>query len=130
MKLPLQITFRAMPHSDSLEAHVRRRVAKLDRIFDRMMSCRVVLEAAHRRHRHGKRYRVSIDLGLPRGEIAVTHAPGDDRNVEDAHAIVDEAFDEAGRMLEEWVHRRRGEVKRHPVERARERSRRFAFATR
>jgi ribosome-associated translation inhibitor RaiA len=97
MEIPLQITFRAMPHSDSLETHVRRRAAKLDRICQRLMSCRVVLEAAHRRHRHGKRYRVCIDLGLPRGEIAVSHAPGDDRNVEDAHAIVDEAFDEAVR---------------------------------
>ncbi len=130
MRLPLQITFRAMPHSDSLERHVRRRAAKLDRIFDRLISCRVVLEAAHRRHRHGKRYRVSIDLGLPRGEIAVSHAPGDDRNVEDAHAMVDEAFDEASRRLEEWVRRRRGDVKRHPVERARERRLKLALATR
>lgn len=130
MRLPLQITFRAMPHSDSLETHVRRRAAKLERIFERLISCRVVLEAAHRRHRHGKRYRVSIDLGLPRGEIAVSHAPGDDRNVEDAHAIVDEAFDEASRRLEDWVRRRRGEVKRHPAARARERAQKLALVTR
>lgn len=130
MKLPLQITFRAMPHSDSLETHVRRRATKLDRIFPRLMSCRVVLEAAHRRHRHGKRYRVSIDLGLPRGEVAVSHAPGDDRNVEDAHAIVDEAFDEAERRLEDWAHRRRGDVKRHPAARARERAMKLSLATR
>ncbi len=130
MKLPLQITFRAMPHSDSLETHVRRRAAKLERIFERLISCRVVVEAAHRRHRHGKRYRVSIDMGLPRGEIAVSHAPGDDRNVEDAHAIVDEAFDEAARRLEDWVRRKRGEVKRHPAARARDRAQRLALATR
>ncbi len=130
MKLPLQITFRAMPHSDSLETHVRRRAAKLDRLYERLVSCRVVLEAAHRRHRHGKRYRVSIDLGLPRGEIAVSHAPGDDRNVEDAHAMVDEAFDEAARRLEDWVRRRRGDVKRHPAARARERALKLALATR
>ncbi|HEX8792836.1 MAG TPA: HPF/RaiA family ribosome-associated protein [Polyangiaceae bacterium] len=130
MRLPLQITFRALPHSDSLEAHVRRRAAKLDRYFGRLISCRVVLEAAHRRHRHGKRYRVSIDLGLPRGEIAVSHAPGDDRNVEDAHAIVDEAFDEVARRLEDWARRRRGEVKRHPAARARERAVKLSLATR
>jgi ribosome-associated translation inhibitor RaiA len=130
MEIPLQITFRAMPHSESLETQVRRRAAKLERIFQRLMSCRVVLEAAHRRRRHGKRYRVSIDLGLPRGEIAVSHAPGDDRNVEDAHAIVDEAFDEAFRRLEEWVRRQRGDVKRHPVARARERRLKLALTTR
>lgn len=130
MNLPLQITFRAMPHSDSVEAHVRRRAAKLDRIFARLISCRVVVEAAHRRHRHGKRYRVSIDLGVPSGEVAVSHASGDDRNVEDAHAIVDEAFDEAERRLEDWATRRRGDVKRHPAARARERAAKLAFPTR
>ena len=58
MLLPLQCTFRGMPHSDALEAHVRRRAGKLDRFFGRIMHCHVVIEINQRHHRHGKRYRV------------------------------------------------------------------------
>jgi cold shock CspA family protein len=111
VQLPLQITFRGMPHSDALEAHVRRRAEKLDRLFERLTSCRVVVEAGHRHHRHGNHYRVSIDMGVPRGELAVARAPGDKRELEDAHAAVDSAFDDAERRLEDWARRLRGEVK-------------------
>jgi ribosome-associated translation inhibitor RaiA len=107
VQIPPILTFRGMPHSDALEAHVRRRAMKLDRFFARLTSCRVVLEAAHRHHRHGKRYRVSIDLTVPRGELAVARNPPDSRYLEDAHAAVDAAFDEAVRRLEDWARRKR-----------------------
>ena len=68
--VPLHITFRGMSHSAALEAHVRRRADKLDRYFDRITACRVVVELAHRHHRQGQRYRVSIDMVVPRGELA------------------------------------------------------------
>jgi ribosomal subunit interface protein len=107
VQVPLQITFRGMPHSAALEAHVRRRAGKLDRYFDRVTSCHVVVELAHRHHRHGRQYRVSIDVSVPRGELATTHAPAADRNFEDAHAAVDDAFDDATRRLENWAERLR-----------------------
>jgi ribosomal subunit interface protein len=115
VQLPLQITFRGMPHSDSLDTHVRRRSDKLDRLFNRITSCHVVVEVSHRHHRQGKRYRVSINMMLPRGELAVSHAPQDERNLEDAHATVDQAFDEAERQLEDWSRRLRGDVKSRNV---------------
>ncbi len=111
MQIPLQITFRGIPHSDSLDAHVRRRSEKLDRLYPRITSCRVVVEASHRHHRQGKRYRVSIDITVPRAELAVSHAPADERSTEDAHATVDQAFDEAERQLEEWARKLRGDIK-------------------
>ncbi len=107
MQVPLQITFRGIAHSPALEAHVRRRADKLDRYFDRITSCRVVLELAHRHHRHGRQYRVSIDVSVPRGELATTRAPTADRHFEDAHAAVDDAFDDAVRRLEDWAERLR-----------------------
>jgi ribosomal subunit interface protein len=105
--VPLHITFRGMSHSAALEAHVRRRADKLDRYFDRITACHVVVELAHRHHRQGKRYRVSIDMVVPRCELAVAHAPSDERNFEDAHAAVDGAFDDAVRRLEDWAERLR-----------------------
>ena len=40
MKIPLEVTFRGMKHSDAIEAAVRERAEKLERFFPRMISCR------------------------------------------------------------------------------------------
>ena len=111
MQMPLQVTFRSMAHSDALTAHVERRVAKLGHLFRGLISCHVVVELVGHHQRHGDRYRVLVNLGLPGRELVVNHAPSDDGSLENAHAMADRAFDEAGRQLEEWVKRRR--VRRH-----------------
>jgi ribosomal subunit interface protein len=110
MNLPLQCTFRGMAPSRAIEAHVRKQAAKLDRFFDRIMHCHVVIDASHH-HRHGKRYRVSIDLTVPHHELAVARTPEQSAFVEDAHAAVDAAFHEAERRLDELEQRMRGYVK-------------------
>jgi hypothetical protein len=50
---------------------------------------------------------VSINLGLPGHEILVGHAPSDDRGPVTPYGAVDQAFDDAGRELEDWVKRQR-----------------------
>ena len=101
MQHSLQLTFRSMAHSDALAAHVTSRAAKLEHFYDRLVSCHVVLELEGHHHRHGTRYRVSINLGLPKHEIIVKHA--NDHELETPYVSVDRAFDEAGRQLEDWV---------------------------
>ncbi len=120
MLLPLQCTFRGMPHSDSLEAHVRRRAEKLDRFFDRIMHCHVVIDLSNKHHRHGNRYRVTIDITVPRRhEIAIARAPSLDQPLEDAHAAIEGAFDDAERRLVDWEEKMRGAVRssgrQHPA---------------
>jgi ribosomal subunit interface protein len=112
MQLPLQLSFHELPHSDAIELHVRKRAAKLDRLFDRITSCRVAVEIPHRRHLHGKRYRVRIDLTLPGHEIAISRDPPADAKLEDMHAAIDGAFDEAERRIEDCADKLRGKVKR------------------
>jgi ribosomal subunit interface protein len=110
MPLPLQCTFRGMSPSDALEAHVRRQAGKLDRFFDRITHCHVVIEA-HPHHRHAKRYRVVIDLAVPRHEVAIARAPLQNRFLEDVDAAIDAAFHEAERRLDELEQRMRGRIK-------------------
>jgi ribosomal subunit interface protein len=107
MQTSLQITFRGITHSDALSAHLQQRVDQLDHLFDRITSCHVVVELEGHHHRHGDRYHYSINLGLPGHEILVNHTPSADRNLENAYAAADRAFDEAERQLEDWVGRRR-----------------------
>jgi ribosomal subunit interface protein len=110
VELPLQITFRDMPPSDALADHVKKRVSKLDRLCERITACRVAIEAPHRHHKHGKRYHVRIDIVVPGSELVVARDPAENPSLEDAHAAVDAAFDDAARQVRaytEKLHARR-----------------------
>ena len=61
MQIPLQVSFHGVAHSEALYGAIRKRVAELERFYDRIVSCRVVLELGARQHRNGKQYSARID---------------------------------------------------------------------
>lgn len=71
MQLPLQISFRRVDPSAAIEEKVREKSSQLDKFAERIMSCRVVVEAPHQHHRKGNLYLVRIDITIPGGEIVV-----------------------------------------------------------
>jgi len=113
MQLPLQVTFRDIGPSPALSEHVRTRASKLDTFFDRIMGCRVVIEAPHRHHQQGKRFHVRIDLTVPGDELVVGRNPPERLTHEDPHACIDDAFDDAERMVSDYARRKKGFVKQH-----------------
>lgn len=113
MKIPLQVTFRSMPPSGAVEAHVREKADKLDLFYDRIMGCRVVVAAPHRRHHKGKLYHVRVDMSVPGGELVVNREPSKDGAHEDVYVAIRDAFVAAERQLKDYVRRQRGEVKAH-----------------
>jgi hypothetical protein len=56
MDTPLQITFHRMDSSAALEADVRARFEELHSVFDRIVSCRVLLDLPHQHQTQGRRY--------------------------------------------------------------------------
>lgn len=98
MKTPLQITFRDIPHSDALDAHIRDRAQKLDQVFGDIISCRVVVEQPARHQQQGKPFNIHIDLGVPGSEIVV-----DRQANEDIYVALRDAFDAAKRQLEDYA---------------------------
>ena len=108
MEIPLKITFRNMPPSKAIEANIEEKAAKLDSLYDGIMSCRVIVEAPHRHHHKGKAYQVRIDITVPGGEIVVKR----EKN-EDLYVAIRDAFDAATRKLEGHTERQRGDVKIH-----------------
>jgi ribosomal subunit interface protein len=108
MRIPLQITFRNMPHSDAIEAKISEKSVKLDRFYDRIMGCRVVVEETQRRHHQGNLYSVRVDITVPGKELAVSRQEN-----ADAYVAVRDAFDTAARLLEEHGRQQRGVVKSH-----------------
>ena len=137
MEIPLQITFRNMPPSEAIERNIREKTAKLDSFYERITSCRVIVEAPHRHHHKGKAYEVRIDLTVPGGEIVINHAParlsalklsearGSEKELIETHepskhaahadvyVAIRDAFNAAGRKLEDYARRQSGAVKTH-----------------
>lgn len=115
MQIPLQITFRHMDSSEALAARVRGRAEELERFFDRIVSCRVVVECRHPRRRQGNLIHVRVDLGVPGREIVVGRDPTAHHAHEDAPVAVRDAFDAVRRLLEDYVREERGNIKLHAV---------------
>lgn len=106
--LPIQVTFRDIPFSAAVEDHVRAKSQKLSRFYNRITSCRVVLELAQKRKHHGKLYNVRVDITVPGEEIVVTRKY--DQNL---YVAVRDAFQAISRQLEEHARKRHGRVKTH-----------------
>lgn len=113
MQLPLQITFRKMDTSPSVEAHIRERAEALEKYFDRIMGCRVVVEQSARRQRKGKLYHIRVDVTVPGREIVVKRDPPEHHAHEDILVAVRDAFDSVRRQLEDHARKGRGETKAH-----------------
>ncbi len=108
MRIPLQITFRNIPKSDAIEANINEKAVKLDRFYERIMSCRVVVEESQRRHHQGKLYSVRVDITVPGRELAVSR-----QEHEDVYVAIRDTFDATVRILEEHSNRSQREVKSH-----------------
>jgi cold shock CspA family protein len=137
MEIPLKITFRNMPSSKAIEANIREKVNKLDSLYGGITSCRVIVEAPHRHHHKGKAYQVRIDMAVPGDEIVInrapkrleaaksshseelenglaeSHEPSKHGAHEDAYVAIRDAFNAAGRKLQDHARRKQGKVKNH-----------------
>jgi ribosomal subunit interface protein len=107
METPLQITFRHLPPSAAIEGVIRERASWLERFFERITSCRVVVEAPHHRRQQGNLFVVRIELTVPGGELVVNRSPSEHQAHQDVYVAVHDAFDEARRILEDHARRQR-----------------------
>ena len=108
-----QITWRDVQQSDAIEADIRDKIQKLEQFYDKIVTCKVAVEASHRRHHKGNLYRIHIVLEVPQQEIVVSRDPGEHHAHEDIYVTVRDAFDAARRQLQNYVDKRRGKVKQH-----------------
>jgi cold shock CspA family protein len=117
-----------MDSAPELEEAVRRESSGLNRFFNRIVSCRVVIEGPSRQE-YGGLYNIRIDLGVPGEELVVEHNPTlhtdlqeleamretkqfePNRERRDVHRAIHEAFREMRRQLRDYARRMRGETK-------------------
>lgn len=131
MTLALQVTFRNMKHSAEVEDWIRQEAEKLETFYHRIIACRVAIEVPHRHHKKGKPLHIRIDLSLPGKEIVIKREPvvihrapvngeaavSSHAQARPAHAdlqlVIHDAFKAAGRRIQDFASRQRGQVKKH-----------------
>jgi ribosomal subunit interface protein len=113
MQTALQITFRKMEVSPAAEAAIRERAEALGQFYDRITSCKVVVEHSGRHHHKGRLYHLGIELIVPGREIVIKRDPSQHHAHEDIYVAIREAFDSARRALEDHIRCARGDVKNH-----------------
>lgn len=129
MKLNPEITFRNMSSQPKLEKAVLKEVARLERFFDAMTSCRVIVHGPKRQERN--LYLVRIEIGVPKERLVVDHHPSLHGTLQDLQAprkskqtdlerthcdavrAIHDAFGEMRRCLQDYVRRMRGFHKQH-----------------
>ena len=60
MQIPLHITFRNLPRSESVEARIREKAARLEEFHPRITGCHVTVEELDRHRRQGKQVRIRL----------------------------------------------------------------------
>lgn len=105
MQIPLKITLRNLEQSPALEANVREHAERLERFYDGIIGCSIVVEARHKHHRHGNHYHVRIDLSVPGAKLVASREPDEHHAYTDVYVAIRDAFDSMRRQLEDHARR-------------------------
>lgn len=111
MQVPPEIAFRNIQPSDELKSRILEGIASLEEVYDRITSCRVMVEESNPGRRAGKLNHVRIDIIVPRGELVINRNPPAHPGSHDLPLAIGEAFDKARRQLLELKRIQRGDVK-------------------
>jgi ribosome-associated translation inhibitor RaiA/cold shock CspA family protein len=117
MQVPLEIAFHNIEKSPAAEEEIRARVADLERIYDRLVSCRVRVDQRATNESGTIPPVVRIELGIPgRPDLAVSHEPDHllrKYQHPDLHNAIIEAFRKAERQLLDFKEQQIDRIK-HP----------------
>ena len=102
VKVPLQITFRNLPHSEAIATRIEQQFAKLCHYCDRILNCQVIVEIPHQNHHKGNSYHIRINLDLP-GEKLVIHRHNQNSFNQNAYIAIRDAFDAAQRKVKQYI---------------------------
>lgn len=115
MERPLQIAFKNVESSVSLEELIRERVERLQRFHPNITGARVVVGIPHRSPEGAKPpLGISVEIDIPGRGPVVAKGEEERRAVKGDHSpIVNRVFEAAERQLEQIAAIRKGEVKQH-----------------
>lgn len=116
LQVPLEIAFHNVASSNWAEQEIRARVAYLEKLYDRLISCRIRIDQRAKNHAGTIPPVVHIELGIAgHGDLVVSHEPEHllrKYQHPDLHKAINEAFRIAERQLTELKQQRSDRVKK------------------
>ena len=105
----LSITFKDIPRSEAVEAHIREKADKLNQFFHELISCHVVVSVVQKGQQKGEQHNIHITLNVPGKELVAT------RNAdENMYIAIRDAFENLRDQLQSYREQLQGKVKVHP----------------
>jgi cold shock CspA family protein/ribosome-associated translation inhibitor RaiA len=116
MDVPLELSFHHAQKTDELEELIRKRVARLEKFHQRLISCRIAVEQPQTHQRSGNPYRVRIEVRVPPGhDLVVDAQPKKNAMHDPPERVLLNAFKAMERQLKALASRQSMEVKHHDV---------------
>ena len=108
-----EIVFRDFEPTPELSAALEHHIQNLERFFDGIIGCHVMIEIPHRRRRGGNPVHVRLEVTVPGRDLVVSRDPRDEPCHEKPGLALNDAFDEMKRRLQDYVRQVRGKLKSH-----------------
>ena len=113
MQLPLHINFRNTEPSEAITGKIHERMAKLEKLYNHIISCEVTVEEPHKHKTKGNLFQVKIVLSIPGDRLVASSEAHNNHAHEEGHVAVRDAFDAIQRQLEQKSRKQHGQVKHH-----------------
>lgn len=94
-----QIVFHNLDQTAAITDAVQKRILKLERYCDQIITGRVVLDSPHNNHHKGKVYSVGLEIHTSSKEVRVNQDQHDNHAHEDLYVAIRDAFNVAERQL-------------------------------
>lgn len=115
MRIPLEISYHGLSRSESLEQMIRKDAAKLEKVCDDLISCRIGVKLNQKSQNTANPYKIRIEMRFPPNKtVVVTHKSGIKEAADDLPSAVKNAFKSAQRRLKKMVEKQQGIVKSAP----------------
>ena len=110
MAIPYEITFRDdLEKTPALEQRIEKKIEKMSQYYDKIESCKVVIDIPQKQKHQGKQFHATIEVLVPGKKlIANKHMH------EDLYVSIRDAFSAMYKQLQDYSAHQRGAVKSHP----------------
>jgi cold shock CspA family protein/ribosome-associated translation inhibitor RaiA len=117
MQIPVITSFRNLRKSPAIEDLIHKQAAKLERVCDHIVSCRIAVEKPQEHQKSGNPFRVRVDVTVPpEHELVVTRESSEGDLHEQLSTVIRDAFGAMRRQLRKLVEKQHGDIKAHPAQ--------------
>ncbi|MGH7782634.1 MAG: HPF/RaiA family ribosome-associated protein [Candidatus Binatia bacterium] len=117
MQVPLKVTFRNVRKDAAIKKLIENQAAKLERVCDHIISCRLAVEKPQEHQNSGNSFRVRIDVTVPpEHELVAVREAGKGDLHEQLATVIRDAFGTMRRRLNKLMEKQHGDVKMHPAQ--------------